>query len=130
MANPTHDKRQNAQQTECVGETACVEDRSSSQEKAGRRCTTLAHRLAAKHVAADAPIGLSGTNGKTAPASTSDLPGHFDRASTNAYRSTSHSHASSYKCHKRRSICAKVVGPPSLVLRSNNLLLCKEGFPY
>jgi hypothetical protein len=46
-------------------------------------------RLAMEHIATDAPVGVSATNGKATTAPTSDLPGYFDfhGASMDAYRS-------------------------------------------
>lgn len=84
-----------------------VETRSSRQ---GRRADTrmygTTHWLAAKHIAADAPIGLSATNREAPPALTSDFPSHFDRSFANAYYPTRHSCTSLSKCRKRHGVCA------------------------
>ena len=70
---------------------------------------TLSHWLAAKHIAAGAPIGLSATNGEATPALTSDLPGQSDGPSTDSYSSRHSYHllivmsqTSSRLCKKRR----------------------------
>ena len=103
-----------------VSQIDYVEDRSSGQKRrADTRMYSTTHRLAAKHVAADAPIGLSTTNRKAPPALAGDLPSHldFDRSSTNAYCSTRHVQNLLFlNCRKHRGVCARDVGPPSPAL--------------
>jgi len=116
MPDPHGTKRGMHSTQNVLANPTCVEGHSLRQKRqASIKMRNATHRLVTEHIAADAPIGLSTADGKTPPTPTSDTPGHFNRASTDAY--LCHIHHLLDKCRKRSSLCAQDVGLPSLAVK-------------